>query len=126
MTRPAVYMTFTRFILALAAVLLADFFISPRAGRPVKSTLFLLAAFLFAALAMIAYLRLDGMKLPKIMMLRVNPAKKPSRTYGDMIDYVDERPGIDFKDLDDTEKDICILCADLFCFIVFLAVGLII
>ena len=120
MVRPLIYMTFTRFILSLALILLADHFIAPLAGRPVKGTAFLLAAFLFAALAWVAYLRLDGMKLPQVMMLRVNPAKKPARSYGDMIDHVDERPGITFEDLDDNEKDLCILAADLFCFLVFL------
>ena len=51
MTRPTVYMTFTRFILALCITLLADFFLSPRAGRPLKQTLFSLTAIIFAALA---------------------------------------------------------------------------
>ena len=43
---------------------------------------------------------------------------------GDMIDYIDERPGIQFDELDDDEKDVCILIADLFCFIVFLIVAI--
>ena len=60
-------------------------------------------------------LRLDGMKLPKLTMLRVNPRKKPARSYGDMIDYVDEKPPVTFEDLDDAEKDLCILLADLIC-----------
>ena len=124
MLRPFIYMTFTRFILALAAILLADFFLSPNAGRSLKSAFFLLGGVLFALLAWIAWLRLDGVKLPKIMMLRVNPRKKPSRMYGDIIDYVDEQPQVAFEDLDDGEKDLCILGADLFCCVVFAAVSL--
>ena len=125
MTRPTVYMTFTRFILSLCITLLADFFLSPRAGRPLKQTLFSLTAIIFAALAFIAWLRLDGIHLPKLMMMRVNPSKKPSRMYGgDMIDYIDERPGIQFDELDDAEKDVCILIADVFCFLVFLVVSI--
>ena len=73
---------------------------------------------------MIAWLRLDGVKLPKVMMLRINPRKKPARMYGDMIDYVDEQPQVAFEDLDDGEKDVCILGADLFCCAAFLVLSL--
>ncbi len=124
MLRPFIYMTFTRFILALAAALLADFFLSPGAGRPLKEPAFLLAGALFALLAVIAWLRLDGVKLPKVMMMRINPRKKPARMYGDMIDYVDEQPQVAFEDLDDGEKDVCILGADLFCCAAFLVLSL--
>ena len=126
MVRPLIYMTFTRFVLSLFILLLIDFFLSPKAGRPIKGTVFLLGSAVFAVLALIARLRLDGLRLPKLLMMRVNPRKKPSRMYGDMIDYIDERPEIAFEDLDDREKDICILAADLFCFIVFLDAGLLI
>ncbi|MBQ6502784.1 MAG: hypothetical protein IJI57_02595 [Flexilinea sp.] len=125
MLRPMIYMTFTRFVLALFVVLLADFFISQNVGYPVKKDGFFICAFLFALLAVIAWLRMDGVKLPQIMMMRVNPAKKPSRMYGDMIDTIDERPGINFDELDDSEKDFCILIANLFCFIVFLVLAII-
>ena len=126
MLRPMIYMAFTRFVLSLFAILLIDFFLAPKTGRPIKGTLFLLGAVLYALLALTAWLRLDGMKMPKMMMMRVNPRKKPSRMYGDMIDYIDEQPGISFEELDDREKDLCILAADLICFIVFLAAGLLI
>ena len=119
MLRPFIYMTFTRFLLSLCAFLLADFFISPHVGRSLKSPLFVLGGILFAVLAWIAYLRLDGIKLPRIMMMRINPSKKPKRSFGDIIDYVDEKP-ISFEELDDDEKDICILGADLICCVIFL------
>ena len=126
MLRPMIYMTFTRFVLALFIVLLADFFISQSVGHSIKKNAFFLCAFVFALLALIAWLRLDGVKLPKLMMMRVNPSKKPSRMYGDMIDYVEERPGINFEELDEQEQDICILAADLFCFLAFLLIAFII
>lgn len=118
MLRPFIYMTFTRFLLSLCAFLLADFFISPHVGQSLKSPLFVLGGILFAVLAWIAYLRLDGIKLPRIMMMRINPSKKPKRSFGDIIDYVDEKP-ISFEELDDDEKDICILGADLICCVIF-------
>ena len=126
MLRPMIYMAFTRFVLALFIVLLADFFISQSVGHSVKKDAFFLCAFVFALLAVIAWLRLDGVKLPKLMMMRVNPSKKPSRMYGDMIDYIEERPGIGFDELDDKEKDLCILAADLFCFLASLLIAFLI
>lgn len=126
MLRPLIYMTFTRFILALAAALLADFFLSPGAGRSLKSTAFLLIGAIFALLTLIAFLRLDGAKLPKLMMLRVNPRKKPSRMYGDIADHLDDEPAVTFEELDDDEKDLCILGADAFCCAVFFIIGAVI
>ena len=125
MLRPVIYMTFTRFILALFISLLIDFFITKSRGDSVKGTAFAVCTAFFAISAVLAWLRLDGLKLPKIMMMRINPSKKPSKMYGDMIDYIEERPGIDFDELDDNEKDLCILAADLFCCIVFLILSLV-
>ena len=116
--RPAVYMTFTRFLLALTAALLFDHFASS-AARPLRAYAFLFMGVFFFALAWIAYLRLDGIKLPRLMMLRLNIRKKPARTYGDMSDYTDEKI-VSFDDLENDEKDVCCLTADLFCFVVFM------
>ena len=126
MLRPFIYMTFTRFILALTAGLLIDFFLGPSVGRDLRDAAFLLLAFLFALLAVIAFLRLDGAKLPRLMMLRINPRKKPSKMYGDMADYLDEEPVTTFEDLEDDEKDLCILGADLICCALFLAAAAIV
>lgn len=124
MTRPAIYMTFTRFLLALAAALLIDHFVYNPSGLPIRSYAFLFLAVFFAALGWIAYLRFDGIKLPRLLMKRVNIRKKPTRTYGDMSDYTDE-PVISFDDLEDDEKDICCLAADMFCCAAFLLLSLI-
>ena len=86
---------------------------------PFKMYVFMFLGILFAALAWIAYLRLDGVRLPKLMMKRVSIRKKPARGAGDMIDYVDEQPPITFEELEADEKDVCILWADLACFAVF-------
>lgn len=124
MLRPFIYMTFTRFLLALCLLLLINFFYSKEAGRPILSTVMVLGGVVFAILAWIAYLRLDGIKLPKFMMMRVNPRKKPTRMYGDIIDYVDEQPQVTFEELSDAEKDLCILGADLFCCVMFVIVSI--
>ncbi|MBQ9264456.1 MAG: hypothetical protein IJ189_09695 [Clostridia bacterium] len=126
MLRPFLYMAFSRLMVSLAAVLLANFFLSPAAGRSLKSTLFLLCGVLFAALAWIAFLRLDGAHLPQALMLRFNPGKKPKKQTGDIIDFIDEEPRIAFEDLDDEEKDACILGANLICCGIYLVVSLVV
>ena len=124
MLRPFIYTAFTRFILALTAALLVDYFFRAGAGQYMKATVFLFMGVFFAILAWIAYLRLDGIKLPKPMMLRLNLRKKPTRMYGDMIDYVDEEPQpVTFEELDDGEKDLCLLGADLVCCVVFVVLS---
>lgn len=117
MIRPFVYMTFTRFILSLTAALLIDHFLNDPL-RDVRAFAFMFLAVFFAVLAWIAYLRLDGIRLPKFMMKRVNLSKKPAIKYGDMIDYTDEEI-VSFEDLEDDEKDVCILLADIICCVLF-------
>lgn len=124
--RPLIYAAFVRLVLGLFVGLLADFFLRESAGRDLRSDAFLVLALLFALMAVIAWLRLDGVRLPKPMMLRINPRKKPTRTYGDIADHLDETPMVDYDDLDDEEKDICLLSADLFCFAAFLAAAAIV
>ena len=127
MLRPFIYLTFTRFILLLFIVLMVNFLLSPSVGRDLKEVLFLLAASFFLIFVWIAWLRLDGIRLPKFMMLRLNPRKKPSKMlYGDMIDYVDERAPETFEDLEDNEKDVCILGSDVICLFLFLLIALIV
>ena len=120
MLRPFLYTAFTRLVLGLFAVLLSDYLFSGPAGHSLRGTLFLLASVIFALLAWIAWLRLDGISLPKFMNVRLGPKKRTSRIPGDMIDFVDDEPPIPFDDLEDDEKDCCLLCADLICFAVFL------
>ena len=119
MLRPFLYTAFSRLVLGLFAALLCDYFFSGAAGRPLKNTLFLLTAALFVLFALIAWLRLDGISLPKPFSLRVGPKKRRDRIPGDMIDFVEEEPTVPFDGLDDEEKDCCLLFADLICAAVF-------
>jgi len=121
--RPTIYMASTRFLLMLALVLLLDRFAGHKYLYSIRMYGFVFAGALYALLAWIAYLRFDGVHMPKLLMKRVNITKKPMRTYGDMIDYVDEEPMVTFDDLEDEEKDICIFFADLFCCVVFAALS---
>ncbi len=121
MLRPFLYTAFSRLALGLCAALLGDHFFSAAAGRSLRGTLLLLAAVVFALMGWIAWLRLDGASLPGPLNARLGPKKKPARGGGDMIDFVEEEPDIRFEDLDDDEKDLCLLLADLACCAVLLA-----
>ena len=98
--RPAIYAFSVRFLTALAVILVVNYLVGKNTPR-FLGLAFLLLALLFVALAWIAYLRMDGVTLPKPLMTRVNLRKKPKRQYGDMIDYIDEKPGPTFEELED-------------------------
>lgn len=115
MLRPVIYKTFTRFILALTASLLWNEFVNVKGILSMKAFAFLFFGVFFLALAWIAYLRLDGIRLPDFMKAR--PARGKKRKgflYGDIADYTDERI-VSFDELEDDERDVCCLAADLIC-----------
>ena len=120
--RPLIYMFLTRFGIGLCAALLLDFFVQDPL-RDMKTYAFSFLAVLFPSLAWIAWLRLDGVQLPKPLRRRWQPKKKPVRTYGDIIDHVDEEP-VSFEALDEDEQDVCCLLADAGCFLAFLLLAL--
>ena len=110
------------FLAALAVILVVNYLVGKNTPR-FLGLAFLLLALLFVALAWIAYLRMDGVTLPKPLMTRVNLRKKPKRQYGDMIDYIDEKPGPTFEELEDQEKDLCLLLADAACCVIYLVLS---
>ncbi len=120
--RPAIYAFSVRFLAALAVILVVNHIIGKNTPR-FLGLAFLLLALLFVALAWIAYLRMDGVTLSKPLMTRVNLRKKPKRQYGDMIDYIDEKPGPTFEELEDQEKDLCLLLADAACCVIYLVLS---
>ena len=120
--RPATYAFSVRFLAALAVILVVNYLVGKNTPR-FLGLAFLLLALLFVALAWIAYLRMDGVTLPKPLMTRVNLRKKPKRQYGDMIDYIDEKPGPTFEELEDQEKDLCLLLADAACCVIYLVLS---
>ena len=120
--RPDIYAFSVRFLAALAVILVVNYLVGKNTPR-FLGLAFLLLALLFVALAWIAYLRMDGVTLPKPLMTRVNLRKKPKRQYGDMIDYIDEKPGPTFEELEDQEKDLCLLLADAACCVIYLVLS---
>lgn len=120
MIRPTVYKIFSRFILALTAALLWDRFLNA-SGRSLYAWAFVFLGVFFLTAGWLAYLRLDGVKMPQINMPKIK--KKPMRTYGDMIDHTDEDV-ISFDDLEPEERDMCVLIADVILGVVFFVLSL--
>ena len=119
MIRPTVYKAFSRFILALTASLLWDRFVNT-AQLNMRAWAFVFFGVLFIVSAWLCYLRLDGVKLPRIKKPEVK--KKPVIRYGDLPDYVDEEI-ISFGELEEDERDLCCLIADVVLGIVFMVLS---
>jgi hypothetical protein len=110
-------MALTRAALGLTAALLWDHFASSGAANT-RQWAFIALAALFFALAWLAYLRLDGARLPAPDKRLFEWRRAPARNYGDIADYTDEevRP---FDDLEDDEREFCRMAANLACVILF-------
>lgn len=121
--RPIIHMTFTRIVLSLTAALLWNEFVNINAGLPMRTFAFLFLGIFLLVMGWMAYLRLDGIKMPTFDKRLFEWKRKPKRSYGDMIDHVDEYV-ISFDDLEDEGKDFCRLTADVLSGVIFLLLSL--
>lgn len=120
---PLVNRTFTRFILGLAAALLWNEFVNKNALRSMNAYAFLFLGVLFIIAAWMSYLRLDGFHAPQFDRKLFDWKKKtPVRSYGDMIDHVDEEP-MDIDDLEEDEQHLVLLMANSICCVIFLVLS---
>ena len=108
MLRPLIYLTAQRLMIAGILCLALYRFVQngPR--------LSLIAGFLsvaFALLAYLVYLRMDGIRLPRMKPIKVK--KDPMRNYGDMAEHIDDDLQVSLSDLEDDERDFCSLVANL-------------
>ncbi len=116
MVRPLVYKALARFLYALTAALLwREFLAGP--GQSLHLA-FLFLFFLFLAAAWVAWLRLDGLRLPRLPARRLR-RRPPDISFGDMEDYLNESPR-NFEDLTREEQDACLCLADLLVSFVYL------
>ena len=121
MFRPFIYMAARRLMLG-GIFLLAVVRFVPRGPSPDMAAGFLAA--LFALFAYLVYLRMDGLRIPRMKFLK--PKKKdPLRNFGDMTDHVDDEPQVTFDELEEDEKNLCSLLSNLVCLAVFLAISFI-
>ncbi|MBO4298474.1 MAG: hypothetical protein J5998_06720 [Clostridia bacterium] len=123
MIRPVVYQVFTRFLVCLCLALLWNRFVAPRVAAANASWGFAFFVVFFAAMAWLAYLRLDGVSVPKFDRRLFRRKKTPERAFGDMIDYVDE-PVVTYEELSDEEKDLTLLISNLITMLLFIAASL--
>ena len=105
MLRPLIYKTFTRFVLALTVALLWDNYVRLDPMIPRKMFAFFFLSVYFVLCAWLVH--------------------DPVHTYGDMMDYTDEEI-VSFDELEDDEKDICSLLANLICFVLFLILSFVV
>ena len=111
MIRPLVYKIFTRGMLALFSAQLVHFFSPAGSGLSSFSNLSLGLGLLFVLFAFLAWLRLDGLKIPQLKLPRVKK-KDPPFLAGSMADHIDDEI-VSFDDLDPEEQNVCVLLADL-------------
>ena len=111
LVRPLIYKVFTRGILALFAAQLAYFFAPAGSGFSSFSNLSLGLGFLFVLFAVLAWLRLDGVKIPQLKLPRMK-RKDPPFLAGSMADHIDDDI-VSFDDLDPEEQNVCVLLTDI-------------
>ena len=111
MTRALIYKVFTRGVLALFAAQLIHFFMPENSALKRFSNLSLLAALLFALASVLAWLRLDGLRIPQIKLPRIRK-KNPPVLNGDIADHINDEI-VTFDDLDEGEQNVCVLLADI-------------
>ena len=121
--RPIIYKSFARFIYGLTVALLWDRFVNLSGFVTARGFAFPVIGAFFLMLAWFCYLRLDGVKVPRLF--KDAPKKKRSKihSYGDIADYADQHI-VSFEELNEEQRELCILMADLVCGVLFLLIAL--
>lgn len=115
--RPLIYLTAFRLMIALIFLLILVRFV-PNGPAPNMIAAFLTMA--FALLAYLVYLRMDGLRVPRMKYIRPKKKPDPLRNVSSMADHADDEPGVSFEELEDDEKDFCSLLANLINLVIFL------
>lgn len=116
--RPIIYLTAFRLMLAAIFTLILVRFMN---NGPAPNMIAGFLAVFFALLAYLVYLRMDGLRIPRVKYIRPKKKVDPLRHAASMTDYTDEDPGVSFDELEDNEKDFCSLMSNLICLAVCLA-----
>ena len=94
--------TFSRIVISITFALLWKRLV---ASMQPLSTAFFFLAVLFFIFAWMAYLRQDGLRVPKTDKKLFDRKPKPVIRYGDMIDHIDEEPHPD-ENLDEEDLEL--------------------
>ena len=116
--RPIIYLTAFRLMVAAIFLLILVRFVE---NGPAPNMIAGFLAVFFALLAYLVYLRMDGLRIPRVKYIRPKKKSDPLRHAASMADYTDEDPGVSFDELEDNEKDFCSLMANLISLLIFLA-----
>ena len=123
MLRPAIYLTAFRAMVALIILLAIEQFV-PHGPQPAMIAAFLAVG--FALLGYLVYLRLDGLRIPRMKYIRPKKKTDPMRYVSSMNDHVDDAPQVTFEELETEERDLCSLLANLVNLGIFLILSFII
>ena len=118
MLRPIIYMTAYRLMLAAIFML---FLVRVVKNGPAPSMIAGFLTVLFALFAYLVYLRMDGLRIPRMKYIRPKKKADPLRHAASMTDHTDDDPGVSFDELEDDEKNLCSLLANVINFAIFLA-----
>jgi len=122
MLRPLIYLTAFRLMLAAIFLLILIRFVP---NGPAPSLIAGFLTVLFALFAYLVYLRLDGLRIPRMKPIKRKRKSDPLRNFGAMADYADEEPQVTFEELEPEERDLCSLLANLICLVVYLVLSFI-
>lgn len=111
MIRPLIYKVFVRGLLALCAAQLIHFFVPASWPLTLFANLALIWGVLFLLFAFMAWLRMDGMRIPQFRLPRIK-RKDPAFLISDIADHIDDEI-VQFDDLDKEQQDACVYLADL-------------
>ena len=117
MLRPLIYMTAYRTMLALIFLLIIKRFV---VNGPSTAMVATFLAVLFALFGYLVYLRMDGLRIPRMKFIRPKKKADAIRNVVSMNDHIDDDPGVSFDELEDDEKDFCSLAANLINLVIFL------
>lgn len=81
---------------------------------------------LFLLFAYLVYLRMDGLKIPRLKHFKTKKKKDVIRMESSMADHMDEDVPVDFDDLEENERDFVSLLSSLINALVFLALSFLI
>lgn len=123
MLRPILYKLFTKLVVSVVVMTLWIRFVDLGGLRPSRVFAGSALAAIFGASAWLSFLRLDGVKLPRL------PSRKaltriPKQSTADLTDHLDTQPE-SFDELLQDERDFAAFASSLILFVVFLIVGIV-
>lgn len=124
--RPIAYKTLSYFLTALIFSIVWNRWLN-RQRLHSMSYIFSILGVIFLALAWIDYLRLDGVRIPRLgswrLQRKLDKKEQTAGSFKDISDYIDEEV-VTFAELSTEERDLCCLLANLICGLSYLGLSL--